>query len=205
MSSDRPANPVPNSYTELVQHYRPLLRWEAYHRWGVHPNDVDDVLSSMWELCLRRDILAAYDPEKGQFLTFLKTVFNNHIFSWRRAWRRRVQHGYYCTFDPQEDLSWLLGQMGTQLEAGFDQIDEDESFAQLIAQLRVRLVNETAASAVATDEVLAVWDELVRRVAADLPCVSPEIAAQCGIAERAVRARRAWIAEHLHDDMAALR
>jgi DNA-directed RNA polymerase specialized sigma24 family protein len=211
MSSDRPAaDVVPRDYTELFRIYHPVLCSWARSRWDVHPNEVHDVVSAMWELCLRRDILARYDPAQGRFLTFLLTVFHNHLRTVQRSRQRQARHGHHLLFDPAAtDTAWLVTRIGDQLATGFDEIEQTEDLRQLTTRLRERLVQRIAdqphGSSVAGADLLAMWDEMVRCAVADLPCTGATFAALLGIPERSARQRRAWIVQQLRADLEAVR
>lgn len=74
------------AWTEFDGIYRPILARYAAAR-GLSPADVDDVVQHCMAALVKHMRSFEYDPGKGSFRGFLKTIVNNHIRDRNRARR----------------------------------------------------------------------------------------------------------------------
>lgn len=211
---------APHDYTELFDRYHDVLRLWAWRFNAASPaggslvrspEDVDDVVSSLFEVCLRRDVLARFDASRGiKFGTFLLTVLRNHIKDQQRELARRP---WELLSDPEHFLgdnrSWLSTRVSAALENS-PSGTADETAARLLADsLRQRLQEHTATPGAATHDMtvcdpLVLWDAAVSLVWEDA-WSTVELARRVGLHRSTIRRWLTVVAEELRDDLAALR
>ena len=105
------------SWQRLVDLYTPLLRCWLQRR-GVPDSDADDLLQEVFAVLVRKLPDFHYDPGRGSFRSWLRTILANVC---QAFWRARYAHppaaggsDALCRFqelaDPQSELSQLWNQ-----------------------------------------------------------------------------------------------
>jgi RNA polymerase sigma factor (sigma-70 family) len=204
---------VPRDYTELFTRYREVLCLWAY-RFGIPAEWVDDVVASTFEVCLRRDVLGRFDPDRGvKFGSYLLTVLHNHVRDWLSRQARRPREVLF-------DSALLLGindqglstRLRNALQAGSagdqHEVQDRLEAISLADSLRRRLAdyasNPGVLSRALAQDCLAVWDAAIQQVWDDR-WQGVTLATQLGVPRRTLRTWLTEIAEVLRDDLAAVR
>lgn len=90
LASDDPAERTRAFDTLTRIYWSPLA---AYARIARRREDADDLTQSFLAKAFERDALAAYDPQKAGFRTFLRLLFDRHIANDARAVARQKRGG----------------------------------------------------------------------------------------------------------------
>lgn len=83
----------PQSWTEFVETYRPLITQTVTLR-GVPQNDVQDVVQDVFTRLVREMPRFAYNQDRGRFRSWLRRVTINAVFDWHR--KRQKQSTSSC-------------------------------------------------------------------------------------------------------------
>lgn len=112
--------------------YRPMLRRFALAR-GLNEDDADDVVQHCMAAVLDHITAFQYDPAKGRFKSWLRTLVNNRARDLLRS--RRPQA-------PAEELD-ALPEGGPTPEEAFEQIWQEEHLAHCLRELRGEVEERT--------------------------------------------------------------
>src|SRR5262249_42610948 len=106
-----------DAWRRLVDVYTPLLHcW--LRRCSVQPTDADDIVQEVLGTLVRELPAFRYDPERGSFRAWLRTIFAHRLQAFFRARQARPQpaggseggHMLEQLADPHSDLSRLWDQ-----------------------------------------------------------------------------------------------
>jgi RNA polymerase sigma-70 factor (ECF subfamily) len=124
--------PDPPSWQRLVDLYTPLIQgW--LRRFGLQPQDADDLVQEVLAVVVRELPQFHYDPARGSFRAWLRAVTSNRLRAFWRARQARPPvaggddpaRGLDQLEDPQSDLTRL-----------WDQEHDIHIVRRLLAQIR---------------------------------------------------------------------
>lgn len=99
--------------TLVACYWKPLYKY-ARVAWKKSREDAEDLTQSFFTRAFEKESLAAYDPTKASFRTFLRLLFDRHISNVRKAGQRQKRGGaeVHLDFDSAE------AEIGTDAASG---------------------------------------------------------------------------------------
>jgi RNA polymerase sigma-70 factor (ECF subfamily) len=134
-------------------YWKPVYKYIRL-RWSKTSEHAEDLTQSFFETAINRDTLAAYQPTRGRFRTFLRTCLDRHVIDQHRrtiAARRGGAHAHLdfataeaelassgITHDPEQvfDAEWLRHLM----QLAIDRLDE--TFAEKGKPIHAKLFRD---------------------------------------------------------------
>lgn len=175
---DRPQDDA--SWQRLVQLYTPFMQ-EWLRRHGVPPANADDVVQEVFVVLLRELPTFRYDPERGSFRSWLRTVLLNRL---REHWRDRQPN--------VADGSQLLDQLE----------DPNSNLSQVWAEDHDRFVARRLLELLEKDFEPATWRAFQRQVLEGVK--AGDVAAELGMSVGAVYVAKSRVLRRLKEEMQGL-
>lgn len=164
--------------------YRPLLAsWTR--RYSVQPHDADDIVQQVLEVIIREMPGFEYDPLKGKFRAWLRSILVNQLRAFWRSQKSRPQADY-------EFFDKILAQLE----------DEKSDLAHMWDQEHDQHVSQRLLALIEPDFAPTTW-RAFRRLLNDEP--AQQVAADLGISVNAAYLAKSNVLKRLRQEMAGLR
>jgi RNA polymerase sigma-70 factor (ECF subfamily) len=123
----------PGAWRTFEAVYRPMLERFARAR-GLAREDAEDIAQECLATISERIGEFSYDPQKGRFKAWLRTLVNNRVRNWLRD--RREQQGHSADFEAAQ-------QREPAPDAAFDRIWLEEHLWHCLRELRAEVEEPT--------------------------------------------------------------
>jgi len=164
--------------------YRPLLAsW--IRRYSVQPHDADDIVQQVLEVVIREMPRFEYDPLKGRFRAWLRSILVNQLRTFWRSQKSRPQADY-------EFFDKILAQLE----------DEKSDLVHLWDQEHDQHVSQRLLALIEHEFAPNTWHAF-RRLMNNEPV--QKVAADLGISVNAAYLAKSGVLKRLRQEMAGLR
>jgi RNA polymerase sigma-70 factor (ECF subfamily) len=120
------------AWQRLTALYTPLLH-DSLHRYGVPPADADDLVQEVLQAVAREMPRFEYDPARGSFRGWLRTILVNRLRYYRRSRNARPEAGGDGFYDRLLDQ---LTDEGSDLSRFWDREHDQHVVARLLELVR---------------------------------------------------------------------
>ncbi|MCU0617599.1 MAG: sigma-70 family RNA polymerase sigma factor [Gemmatimonadaceae bacterium] len=91
------------AFDELIGAYRPVMVAYVQRRWQLDRSDAEDTTQSFLLRLWEKEVLAAFEPARARFRTFLRTCLDRHVLNHRRE-AAALRRGGSSTHLPLDDV-----------------------------------------------------------------------------------------------------
>jgi len=127
-----------DAWKQLLDLYTPLLlRWVG--RLGVSTNDADDLVQEVWQAVAREMPDFNYDPNRGSFRGWLKSILLNRV----RDHRRRSKYRAVAVSDQFDALADLLADDASEASKQWDREHDRYILTRLLDRVRDEFSSNT--------------------------------------------------------------
>lgn len=100
-------------------YWKPVYKYLRL-RWSKTADDAEELTQGFFMTALDRDTLAAYDPTRGRFRTFLRTCLDRHVIDAHRSTTAARRGGGTVALDFVAAEAEVAGRAGDDVERVFD-------------------------------------------------------------------------------------
>lgn len=130
------------SFARVAEAYDRPLREHVRLKWRATPEDARDLVQAFLAVSFERDYLAAWDPSRASFRTFLRTCVDRFASREREAARAQKRGGgaEVLSLDAGISEKDLAGAAIPDVEAAFERAWKQQVFQLALASLREELL-----------------------------------------------------------------
>jgi len=178
LSSDDEAERARAFGTVVELYWRPLYKYARLSH-ARAPIESEDLTQSFLTRALEKDALAAYDPEKGTFRTFLRTLFDRHVANEIKAAHRLKRGGGMQAIDFADAEADLPADAGQSPDDLFQRAWAQSVFALAVERLRARVRDEEFAlfEALDLDDARPSYRDLAERFGVPVTTITNRLSA----------------------------